>query len=85
MYNHCRVALEKLNAGSEIQDKYKRLGMEDIKSSTILIDPNRPGSTRLKLSWIWQTGLAAGSESSEALRECRYKEFIRHYQQLIII
>lgn len=70
VYNHCRVALEKLNAGLEILEKYRHLGIEDIRTSTTLIDPNRPGSTRFKLSWIWQTGQSAGPESSEALREC---------------
>jgi hypothetical protein len=36
------------------------------KASTAIINPNEPGSTQLKLSWIWQTsgghrlGLAGG-------------------------
>ena len=28
---------------------------EDVKASTAIVNPNEPGSTQLKLSWIWQT------------------------------
>ena len=27
---------------------------EDVKSSTAIVNPNEPGPTWLKLSWIWQ-------------------------------
>jgi hypothetical protein len=31
------------------------LNPSDIAASTIVINPNDPGSTRISLSWIWQT------------------------------
>ena len=37
---------------------------EDVKASTAIVNPNEPGSTWLKLSWIWQT---AGSHHWELL------------------
>ncbi|KAF8801024.1 hypothetical protein BYT27DRAFT_7116196, partial [Phlegmacium glaucopus] len=45
----------------------KPLQPEDIRASTAIVNPNEPGSTQLKLSWIWQTagghrlGLAASA------------------------
>ena len=29
---------------------------EDLDSSMAILNPNIPGSTKLTLSWIWQTG-----------------------------
>ena len=34
---------------------FKVLTVNDIKASTAIVNPNEPGSTQLKLSWIWQS------------------------------
>ena len=52
MQNH----LVALNCGESILHKYCILMKEDLKSSTAILKPNQPGSTNLKLSWIWQSG-----------------------------
>jgi hypothetical protein len=44
-----------LTADESIISRYKSLTPEDVKASTALLNPNEPGSTRLKLTWIWQT------------------------------
>jgi len=40
---------------SLMQERFKELKKEDIKTSTAILDPNTPGSTQVQLSWIWQT------------------------------
>jgi hypothetical protein len=73
IYSRCRLALVKLEAGEVVLTKYQILKIEDVSSSSALIDPNRPGSTKIALSWIWQTGLNSKESSSSALRECAYR------------
>lgn len=71
LYTHCRARLIKLGAGPETLDQYQILTTEDVKTSTAIINPNEPGSTQLKLSWIWQSsgghrwGLATGDDMTE--------------------
>ena len=36
-------------------NQYRILTKEDLKSSMAILDPNKPGSTTLKLSWIWHS------------------------------
>ena len=87
VYTRCRSALVALNVGKDILEKYQILKVKDLASSTALVNPNMPGSTRLQLSWIWQTELNNGEISSAALRECTSEIhkfglhiFIYHYQ-----
>lgn len=68
LYTHCRSRLITLGAQPAVQSRFQKLTPEDIKASTAIINPNEPGSTRLKLSWIWQSsgghrwGLASGPD-----------------------
>ena len=55
MYTRCRASLLLLNADESIMTRFKVLTPSDINASTIVINPNAPGSTRISLSWIWQT------------------------------
>ena len=52
---HCRNHIVALNCGESILNQYHMLTKEDLKSSTAILDPNKPGSTTLKLSWIWHS------------------------------
>lgn len=70
VYNRCRAAMEKLNADFDILSKYQILSRQDIKSSSALLNPNEPGSTTHRLSWIWQSG-SLNTASSDGLRECK--------------
>lgn len=81
VYSRCRAALQSLGADVEILNKYQTLKIEDLRSSTALINPNQPGSTKVQLSWIWQTGLNGGETTSGALREC---EFLSKTRVLIL-
>ena len=55
LYTQCRAQLIKLGAHRETLNRFLILTTDDIKASTAVVNPNEPGSTRLKLSWIWQT------------------------------
>lgn len=55
IYARCRNHLVSLNCGDSILRQYRILTKEDLKSSTAILDPNQPGSTSLKLSWIWHS------------------------------
>lgn len=56
IYTRCRNHLVALNCGPSILGQYRVLTREDLKSSTAILDPNEPGSTSIKLSWIWHSG-----------------------------
>lgn len=71
VYGRARAALVRLGADQNILDRFRILLKEDVKASTAIVNPNIPGSSSLRLSWIWQTRLGAGS-APEAMRECEY-------------
>lgn len=70
LYTQCRVRLIRLGADPVTVNRFQILTPEDVKASTAVVNPNEPGSTRLKLSWIWQTagghrwGLATGIDDA---------------------
>jgi hypothetical protein len=70
VYGQCRAAMARLGADNSILDKYQILRKDDLKSSTALLNPNEPGSTRVQLSWIWQTFAEGHQSQPEILREC---------------
>lgn len=72
VYAHCRMALVRLQAGDHILNKYQILLKEHVKSSTVLLNPNEPGSTRIQLSWIWQIGGQGQTVRSQSMNECGY-------------
>ena len=53
-YARCRSSLLLLQAGESILLQFRVLNPEDIVGSTAILKPNQPGSTKIKLSWIWQ-------------------------------
>lgn len=56
IYTRCRNHMVALNCEESLLSQYRVLTREDLKSSTAILDPNKPGSTSLKLSWIWHSG-----------------------------
>jgi hypothetical protein len=53
VYSHCRTRLIQLGADELTLQALRELKQEDVKASTAVLKPNTPGSTALKLSWIW--------------------------------
>ena len=70
VYGFCRAAMVRLAADAATLTEYPLLLPEHVKCSTAILDPNEPGSTRLQLSWIWQTGGVGTSNSEAGLQEC---------------
>lgn len=54
LYTRSRARLIKLGADPVTMNRLQILTVEDIKASTAIVNPNEPGSTQLRLSWIWQ-------------------------------
>lgn len=55
IYNHCRTRLYLLCADEQSIRRFRPLKKDDIKASTAVLDPNTVGSTKVQLSWIWQS------------------------------
>jgi len=55
MYNRARARMIALGAEADLLMRYQFLEKEHTKSSTAVLDFNTPGSSNIKLSWIWQT------------------------------
>ena len=54
-----------------VESLYKPLTAEDIKVSSAINDPNKAGSSRMKLSWIWT--LHQGVQTNDNhLTECGF-------------
>ena len=53
IYNHCRSRLVALDCDAETSNMFQRLTKGDLNASTAIVKPNAPGSTNLRLSWIW--------------------------------
>lgn len=69
VYCRCRAAFLRLGADKHILDRFRDLTKHDIKASSAIRDPNIPGSSSLRLSWIWQMS-PADANSPSHLREC---------------
>jgi hypothetical protein len=69
LYTQCRARLIILGAPPEITNRFQVLTARDVIASTAIVKPNEPGSTKLMLSWIWQSsgghrwGLTAGNDA----------------------
>lgn len=69
VYCRCRAAFIRLGADKHILDRFRDLTKHDVKASSAIRDPNIPGSSSLRLSWIWQMS-PADANSPSHLREC---------------
>jgi hypothetical protein len=70
VYCRARSAMRRLGANDQLMHTFRELKREDVKASTAIIDPNIPGSSTLRLSWIWETGSRNAGSTPEAMREC---------------
>ena len=53
VYSHCCSWLIDLGTDNETMNEFQDLKQKDVNTSTAILTPNTPGSTSLKLLWIW--------------------------------
>ena len=70
VYNRARAAMVRLGADERTLIKFKLLTRDDVKASTAIRDPNIPGSSTFRLSWIWETGPRLTGSAPDGMREC---------------
>lgn len=68
IYGQTRAAMVRLGADEKTLATFQVLVKDDVKASTAILDPNEPGSSSIKLSWIWQTKASGGG--TEKMEEC---------------
>ena len=85
VYCRARAAMVRLRADERTLNKFKQLLRADVKASTAILDPNIPGSSSLRLSWIWETGAGISGSSPDAMRECKPRYASRYNFQLIFL
>ena len=71
VYCRARAALARLGADETTLTRFKVLTRDDVKASTAILDPNMPGSSSIRLSWIWETGPRISGSAPDAIRECK--------------
>jgi hypothetical protein len=71
IYTRCRAALVRLSANQSVLDQFQTLQKGDVAASTAILDPNMPGASSLRVSWIWQTSIRGMYQQSPgSVREC---------------
>jgi hypothetical protein len=88
MYTRCRSCLFTLGADESILSRFQVLNPSDIAASTMVINPNEPGSTRVTLSWIWQSSARhilsfAGTSNATADINFRNENAAGNYDSLL--
>src|ERR1700742_1331607 len=53
IYNHTYTRLLRLDTHGSTLHRFQHLTKDDVRASTAVLDPNTPGSTGIRLSWIW--------------------------------
>ena len=71
VYCRARAAMVRLGADEHTLNKFKLLSRDDVKASTAILDPNIPGSSTIRLSWIWETGPRISGSGADAMLECK--------------
>jgi hypothetical protein len=71
VYCRARAAMVRLGADERTMNIFQLLSRDDVKASTAILDPNIPGSSSLRLSWIWETGPKTAGSAPDAMRECK--------------
>jgi hypothetical protein len=70
VYSAARRALVHLGASAEVLKKYKLLRRDDLRASTLIVDPNIPGQRNAKLSWFWSIDVNRDTLNNSWMQEC---------------
>ena len=69
-YHRARNAMVRLDAGSELLDKYLVIQCKDLSLSGDITDENRLGQRNDKLAWFWNVGRDS-SANNAWMTECK--------------
>jgi hypothetical protein len=75
VYDRSRAAMVKLGADDIVMNRFRKLERQDIASSTALLNPNEPGSSSQRLSWIWLSGRTSVNQDTLGLHECECQKY----------
>jgi len=70
VYSRARLAMVRLGANERTLGTFQLLSKDDVKASTAVLKPNIPGSSSIRLSWIWETGGKTSGSAPETMQEC---------------
>ncbi|KAF9525991.1 hypothetical protein CPB83DRAFT_726711, partial [Crepidotus variabilis] len=76
-YRRCRPAICHLSDDTDVQSLFPDLLPDHVKGSTALRQPNLPGSSELRLLWIWQVAGASSAEPTSGTTECERVHWLR--------
>lgn len=71
VYSRARLAMVRLGADESTLTTFRLLVRDDVKASTAIRKPNIPGSSSLRLSWIWETEPKNTGSAPDTMRECK--------------
>ncbi|KAF9521304.1 hypothetical protein CPB83DRAFT_739943, partial [Crepidotus variabilis] len=75
-YRRCRAALERLITSEDL-GSWPELLPEHVKGSTAVRQPNIPGSTEVRLSWIWHHDGSLSEEPASGTAEYKRVHWLR--------
>jgi hypothetical protein len=70
IYRRARQALIALGASDDIMKRYQVLKKEDLRASTVVIDPNARGQRNASLAWFWSMDIEGDSAKDALMTEC---------------
>lgn len=71
IYRLARHAMIRLGADDDILSRYKVLRREDLKATTILMDPSVRGKRHSNLAWFWSMDVRGDSAMESWMQECK--------------
>jgi len=69
-YQRARRALEYLEAGNEVMDKYRPIHPQDLALSGNVVEEQRLGQRNDTLAWFWNIGTTNDEQGNEWMDEC---------------
>jgi hypothetical protein len=74
-YRLARNALERLEAGEELLNRYQEVRKEDLKMSRDIVEENRVGQRSSELAWFWRLDRKWDGNQGDFVKECESQPF----------
>jgi hypothetical protein len=71
LYCRARAALIRLDAGSELLERYQILTREHMSITTAKIDPSQRGQRNKSLAWFWNMDVKSDTAAVAGMTECK--------------